>query len=493
MSWEYRRWVGYLVFGILLGFVALTRLAWPATNIDLLGDQARDLEIGRAVATGQLPEYGVPTTGEFLLFPHYYYVMGLAAKISPAPSASIYVHAIGNILSLGVFALFAYRFFKERLGLALLATSLLVFSYTHVWIANAIWNPNLLPLPLWLFFLLWAELLRSDLTRRRTMLYSLAAGVLMGFCAGLHATALFALPVISWILLIIVGQWRRQLWITGGGVLGYLASTVLYWRTEYQNSWQNTLAIREFLTGSGENYLDFSPLQRLEFFGHNYLAGLLNIVNNYYLPKTYGGYIFLFAGLSTLGLFYFQARRRYQQVAVTALGVYLLVHAGLTGLDYAHFMLVGAFVPALGITNMFSVRVNTFPRLCLVGLTTGLIAFSLVLNVTLLDRYHLWKYDPVERSLNERDYYQLLDVVAAQKITTLCVHPEYRRLREIIRYYERLTTEETTLHLVTECSEAGYTGGIIVLKDSVRWLRPHVTNPTSTVYETPLIKLEITR
>ena len=492
MNERYRRWRSYAVLALMLGFIILTRIIWPATNIDLLGDQARDLEIGRAVASGAALEYGVPTTGEFLLFPHYYYVMGLAARVSPAPLVSIYVHAASNILAIGVFFLFAYRFLRERLGMAIVATSLIVFSYAHVWISNSIWNPNLLPLPLWSFLLLWAELLSPDLSRFRTGLYALAAGAIMGFCAGLHATALFAMPVISWLLLFGVSRWRRQLLVTGMGLAGYVLTTATYWHTEWRNDFRNTRAIADFLSGSGDNYLDFTWLQRLEFFGHNYIAGLFNIVNNYYLPKTYSGYIFLFSALSLLGLTYFRAARRYQQVAVVTLGVYLLVHAGLTGLDYLHFMVVGSFVPALGITNLLGLRLDTLARKAMVGVSLGLVAFGLVSNIRLLDIYHTWKYDVEERSLNETDYTQLLTVVDAQDITTLCVHPEFRRLREILRYYHRLEAYAAPLRVVTECGDAQYSGGIISLKHSVRWLTPQVTRETTRIYETPLLHLDVT-
>ncbi|PID51635.1 MAG: hypothetical protein CR954_00785, partial [Candidatus Moraniibacteriota bacterium] len=111
-------------------------------------DQARDFRVVHAAmeyGPGELPLQGPRAAGSFLrLGPLLYYVeYGSALIFGDTPAGSVMVIALLNICAIGIFYLFARRFFDTIVSCGLTglwATSLFLIVYSRFG-----WNPTLLP------------------------------------------------------------------------------------------------------------------------------------------------------------------------------------------------------------------------------------------------------------------------------------------------------------------------------------------------------------
>lgn len=68
------RYIQLVILFVSSGFLLISRLVWPLTDIDFAYDQSRDMTVANRLLDGILPMYGSPSSRGFDIFPHYYYV-----------------------------------------------------------------------------------------------------------------------------------------------------------------------------------------------------------------------------------------------------------------------------------------------------------------------------------------------------------------------------------------------------------------------------------
>ncbi len=469
-----------VLLGIIIGFVFLSRVIWPATSIDLGYDQVRDVLVGIEAHQGSAIEYGVPTTGDFLLMPHFYYFTYLTTGISSDPIVTIYAHAIVNLLVLGMFYWICYLFFdKHKLLQSTLSLSLLAFSYQYIWLANAIWNPNIILLPLLLFVLLWYRLHHEDTPQAYVIFYSFTVGVLISIMMGLHATALFAMPVISLVLFFSIPRKFLLVSVTMQA-LGWVVASSGYLLLEARNNFKNSTNLLDFVRGSSDSYVGFTFAEQISFRIHNYISGWFNIVSSFYFPESYSSYVFLLAGIALIGLFYMKGDRILQRIFLVLLLVYLLVHSGITAQDHPHFMLITSFLPAIGVVNFVVSTLQKSTLQMRAASIAGIILMilSITTNLHVVQRYYMWKYDKDLRVMQQDDYKRIALTLKERGIQNICIDYQLRGYKNVFDFYSYLEGEEVAVGF--DCDEK-YTGSVFVFQDLSRWIAPDFDETSAVV------------
>lgn len=480
-----------VVWVLLIGltsFVILTRLVWPATSIDLGNDQVRDIRAGIQFNDNQDIERGVENTGGFYLMPHYYYLMKFTTGLSPSPLPSVYLHSLCNVLALlGVYWI-GMRFFASKSRLwPLLAVLLLAFNYRYIWMSNAIWNPNLLPLAL-VAYLILLYYLSSPLQLWKNLAISILAGMTMSFAMGLHGMAIFCFPLIAAIWIVWRGyrKWLSML----GGVIGFVVGATPYWLLELGSGFANTRAFWDYVRASNDYYVGFGLWDVFLFRIQNFLGGIINVASIYYMPGTYASLVLVLCAVAVFGLLYKIKESPMQQLLAITLGVYLLVHSSLTGIDWPHYMVIGSIPIALGSINtlLASFRHQAYLYTCV---TLGILSVGLILNGISINRYNIRKFHPSHRQLNQDDYSAISSAMRINGDTSLCIDRELFLQRDVFDYFFLL--DGYAASAVTGCSQEDYTGAWLIYKDFGRPIIPLKEVDSDILIQQPHYELYSTR
>lgn len=220
-----RAW--WIVIAIALIGVVLHIVFWES-RVQLLGDQVRDAMIVENMAHGHLAGRG-PTSslGGMHLGPFFYYLLfPFMAVTGFSVFGGVLFGTAMYAITIPLLYMLLRRHVRETyaiLGVALFAASELFFIFTQF-----IWNPNAL-FPFVILWLLVMDLLygeESIRTPRRTLLWQLGLGVLIGALSQLHFIAAIVVPVtVVTLLLTKHYSWKQRglgiLMLFIGGVFTY--------------------------------------------------------------------------------------------------------------------------------------------------------------------------------------------------------------------------------------------------------------------------------
>lgn len=210
---------------LILTFGAFLRLYHFSDWLHFELDQSRDARViddATLGGPGELTLLGMKASGSSLrLGPGFYYLEYVSALLfGDTPQGMAFFVPLLSIASIGLFYLFARRFFDPWVSLGLAA----LFSVSEylVMYGRFAWNPN--PIPFFSLLGFYALLLSVAKDTKHPRRWFVLSAFAIGFSTHLHFLAFFALPAIA-LLFLLVKRPRFPLKTWG---LAFLAFFILY-------------------------------------------------------------------------------------------------------------------------------------------------------------------------------------------------------------------------------------------------------------------------
>lgn len=193
-----------LILIAILAFGGFLRLYHFSDWLHFELDQARDARVideALSGGPGELTLLGMKAGGTSLrLGPGFYYLQYLSGLVFGAtPQGIAMIVPILSVASIGVFYLFARRFFGMSVSLAL-ALLFSVSEYLVVY-GRFAWNPN--PLPFFSLLGFYALLRSVSPDERRPGRWFVLSAFAIGFATHLHFLAFLSLPVVAALFLLV--------------------------------------------------------------------------------------------------------------------------------------------------------------------------------------------------------------------------------------------------------------------------------------------------
>ena len=240
---RYRKYLPWVLVTLLIGIGAFLRLYRLEGFAMFLGDQGRDAIIFKRLITFEhFPAIGAPTSvGQIYMGPFYYYFIApwlLLTNFNPV-GAALGVSVV-SIIGLWIQFQISKHFFGERT--AILGLILTVFSGILIDFSRFSWNPNLLPL---FMFMTWFATMKA-ITNRKPIWYFIA-GSLFALSLQLHYLAIFfGLPMALYFIQEILkhrNDWFHSIvniCISAGGFILFTMPLILF---EFKHQFLNTKSL----------------------------------------------------------------------------------------------------------------------------------------------------------------------------------------------------------------------------------------------------------
>ncbi|KXK09127.1 MAG: hypothetical protein UZ21_OP11001000180 [Microgenomates bacterium OLB22] len=183
----------FVILGLITFVAAFLRLYQFEGFVTFLGDQGRDaIVFMRMMRFEHFPLVGASSSvGHVLLGPfYYYYIAPWIALTGFSPVGP----ALGVALLSTLLPIFTFFLTRKYVGAVYALSLAFVMGSSHslIWLSRFSWNPNLIPVFIVIWLLLWFESLRS-----RGWIHYLLSGLLLGAIVQMHyLTLVLGLPIV---------------------------------------------------------------------------------------------------------------------------------------------------------------------------------------------------------------------------------------------------------------------------------------------------------
>ncbi|MEK7570430.1 MAG: glycosyltransferase family 39 protein [Patescibacteria group bacterium] len=247
------------VFVALLGILLLggfLRFSQVGSLMHFSGDEARDAFLVRSIARdGDVQLLGAGSSigdGTFKLGPAFLYMLVPAyALTGNNPAGGAWTVAILAFASIFLVYLLGKRLFSTRVGL--IAALLYSVSYLVAHYGRWQWNPN--PAPFFMLLLLLGIHALAQPGRKHATAWVAVVGLCTGVLLQLHATAIFVLPPLLFLLCVVL-KIRLRWWqvILGLGLVGMLQLPQLIY--DLQHNFEVSHGLWQIIHGSSTHHYD---------------------------------------------------------------------------------------------------------------------------------------------------------------------------------------------------------------------------------------------
>ena len=320
--------IGIIVLFLIVAISFFLRFWRLRDYIMFLGDQGRDvLVVKKILLDGKFTLLGpVASVGGFYLGPLYYYLIApflLLFNFDPIGPAFF----VAGVTSLTPFLLFFYLKTRYSTKIALLASFLFAVSPTLVRSSRYSWNPNLVPLFSFLFYVFFENFLET-----KKIKYGILTGILLGCLFQLHYLAFVFIPVTILMLAVNAKSIKNFIVSTAAIIFGVILGWLPFIIYEFRHSWQNFSGLIEFISRSDGTNVGFDSTRYLKTIYTNFKEIFFYLFN---LPQA--AIIILFI----VFLLYFWQKRKSILVQFVALSLLILsLYKGRMGEHYFNILYV---------------------------------------------------------------------------------------------------------------------------------------------------------
>jgi hypothetical protein len=346
----------FLVFFIALVIGVYTRLVLPQlAYTEFLGEQAREAFNHIKISQEGLLAYGpISSIGKYYIPGGYYTLMYVFSFWSNEPSVHILSNSIFSFLTILLFGLLVYRAFRgfdnvfKVLALAALLWSIFA---TDIFFAGFVWNPNSVAFFWMLLIVLFDLLLENKLKKFWKFGLWFAQGVILGILISLHSSALFIIPIVFLVNVLIAFRRFRNFDFLSF-IPGFILILFPYISSEINNNFKNTYAIWDTVFNQTKE-----PHSVVEKLNHLF-DPVIALANNVYFPLTNMPIVcfLLVLGVIIFGSLYYRGRRFYFFNFWLILVLFILASNSYWGPLHKHYMVLIWPIPLFFFISLFFVK-----------------------------------------------------------------------------------------------------------------------------------------
>jgi len=306
-----------LFLAISIGF--FTRIYSVFQYDQFGGDQARDAFVYAKMRQGEWPLLGPGSSvGGYALPPLYYYLNFIVSFGSLDPAMQAFPNALFSFLSiplLAYFILLLLNGFKSHRAWLVASFGALWWSlfFNDIVLNNLEWNPNSVPFFLLMLLVLIAKVSEPNLKLAKKIIIWSVLGLAVSILMSLHSSALFVVPAVFTIFVLIYLIKNRRIKSSWFSLLSFVMIFIMhlsYLYGEFGRGFENTKNIISTVTqSSAGGYTFFERFDRSLF---NYLelgnlayfaAKNMGTIAHFFLSVVLGLAVVKFKGNKTLWAF----------------------------------------------------------------------------------------------------------------------------------------------------------------------------------------------